>query len=460
MAGSGVQRRGIRRRLFFSFALQAGAISLALLLGVAGTSWVLQGSLMERALFDEADTLTQRLRLDPHAPPPHTTNLRGYVSRSPSDPLPPYLAALDEGFHKLDPVVPGAIAFVTRRDVGTLYLVFQQEYVLSLSLLFGIVPLGIVLLTIYLITWCTYRMSHSAVSPLVQLARRVENLNLNRLDDAEFDPEKFANSHDEVYVLTGALRQLGGRIQRFVERERNFTRDASHELRSPVTVIQMAADMLMEEGDLAPYQERTVRRIQNVAKDMQALIEALLMLARESGEGLAMKEFSVNEVAAAELDRYQFLIRNKSVSLSCSDRVQLHVMGPPSVLAVMIGNLIRNACAYTNEGGVKVIVGRGFVSVDDTGAGMTEEAVNKVFEPFYRGGRSGKGGHGVGLTIVKRLADRFGWPVEIQSELGVGTCATIYFPEFMVDDETGEAAKVNANESRGSDVDATNSVSA
>ncbi|MEM9184343.1 MAG: HAMP domain-containing sensor histidine kinase [Pseudomonadota bacterium] len=435
MASRDVQRRGVRRRLFFSFALQAGAISLAVILGVAGTSWVLQESLVERAMFEEADTLTERLRADPLASMPHTTNLRGYVKRSGGDQLPSYLAALGEGFHSLDPAVPGAIAFVTRRDVGTLYLVFQQQNVLSLSLLFGVVPLGLVLLTIYLITWWTYRMSHSAVSPLVQLARRVENLNLNRLDEAEFQPEQFANSDDEVYVLTSALNQLGGRIQRFVERERNFTRDASHELRSPVTVIQMAADMLLEEGDLAPYQERTVRRIQNVARDMQALIEALLMLARESGEGLAVKEFTVNAIVADELDRYGFLVRNKAVQLTQSDRVQLHVVGPPSVLAVMVGNLIRNACAYTSDGQVKVIVGRGFVSVDDSGVGMSEDAIARVFEPFYRAGRSGKGGHGVGLTIVKRLADRFGWPVEIQSELGVGTCATIYFPEFTVDDD-------------------------
>ena len=66
---------------------------------------------------------------------------------------------------------------------------------------------------------------------------------------------------------------------------------------------------------------------------------------------------------------------------------------------------------------------------------MTQEAVANAFEPFFRGERKGKGGHGVGLTIVKRLADRFGWPVEIKSELGVGTCATIYFPEYSVVNE-------------------------
>ncbi|MEM9529562.1 MAG: HAMP domain-containing sensor histidine kinase [Pseudomonadota bacterium] len=435
MSARDPQRGGVRRRLFYGFAMQVGAISLAVLLGVGATSLVIRGSLLERALLDEAETLTERLQEDPDAAPPHTTNLRAYVLRGPGDAVPDYLTALDDGFHELDDSVPGAIVYVTEREVGRLFLVFQQDYVQSLSLLFGIVPLGLVLLTIYLVTWWTYRMSHRAVSPLVKLARRVENLNLNRLDDAEFDPDSFAKSDDEVYILTNALRQLSGRIQRFVERERNFTRDASHELRTPVTVIQMAADMLLEEGDLAPYQERSVRRIQGVAKDMHALIEALLMLARESGEGMAVKDFCVNDVVSDELDRYEFLVRNKQVRLVQTDRFRMHVLGPPSVLAVMIGNLIRNACAYTNEGDVKVTVGRGFVSVDDSGVGMAEEHVSRVFEPFYRGGRTGKGGHGVGLTIVKRLADRFGWPVEIQSELGVGTCATIYFPEYTVGDD-------------------------
>ena len=441
------ERRGVRKSLFLGFALQAGAISLAVLLGVGATAWVLQHSLIERALEDEAATLTDRLRADPHASLPHTKNLRAYLWRGPEDEVPNYLIALEPGFHNLEPAQSGIVALVTRRDVGTLYLTFQQQYVWSLSLLFGLVPLGIVLLAVYLITFWTYRMSHRAVSPLVQLARRVERLNISRAGTADFEAEKFASTNSEVYVLSDALQQLSGRIQSFVERERNFTRDASHELRSPVTVIQMAADMLLEEGELAPYQQRTVRRIQTVAKDMQALIEALLMLARESGEGLAVKEFSVNQIVRDEVERYGFLVRNKTVRLKQSDRVQLNVLGPPSVLSVMIGNLIRNACAYTNDGTVKVIVGRGFVSVDDTGVGMADDAVERVFEPFFRAGRGGKGGHGVGLTIVKRLADRFSWPVEIKSELGVGTCATIYFPEFTLRDESngeGDSASLKA----------------
>jgi signal transduction histidine kinase len=79
-----------------------------------------------------------------------------------------------------------------------------------------------------------------------------------------------------------------------------------------------------------------------------------------------------------------------------------------------------------------VTVGPSSVTVNDTGAGMGEEELANAFRPFYRGQRRDARGHGIGLSIVKRLSDRFGWPVELASELGVGTRATITFPNPQV----------------------------
>ena len=106
-----------------------------------------------------------------------------------------------------------------------------------------------------------------------------------------------------------------------------------------------------------------------------------------------------------------------------------NLAAPCRVFAVLISNLLRNACQYTERGEVVVTVGRHFVRVDDTGQGMAADDVAHAFEPFYRGKTAGKGGHGVGLTIVRRLTDRFGWPVRLDSQLGVGTHATIEFPQ-------------------------------
>ena len=98
------------------------------------------------------------------------------------------------------------------------------------------------------------------------------------------------------------------------------------------------------------------------------------------------------------------------------------------VFAVMIGNLIRNACLYTEQRSVIVEVGTNEVRVTDTGSGMSEDDLERAFQPFYRGSRTGPRGHGIGLAIVRRIADRYRWQVTLESALGRGTTATAHFP--------------------------------
>jgi len=105
------------------------------------------------------------------------------------------------------------------------------------------------------------------------------------------------------------------------------------------------------------------------------------------------------------------------------------VRAAPKVVAIMVANLIRNACSYTDRGRVTVTVGKDFIRVADTGIGMTPDDLKNIFQAFFRGKGAPRGGHGVGLTIVKRLSDRFNWPVDIDSVLGVGTTVTIHFPD-------------------------------
>ncbi|MCB1602849.1 MAG: HAMP domain-containing histidine kinase, partial [Xanthomonadales bacterium] len=90
---------------------------------------------------------------------------------------------------------------------------------------------------------------------------------------------------------------------------------------------------------------------------------------------------------------------------------------------------IRNAVSYTDEGRVRVIVDPGMVTVEDTGVGMSEEDLKQIFQPFFRAEHGRRGGIGVGLTIVKRLSDRFRWPIEFESKLGEGTKVKVRFPD-------------------------------
>jgi len=425
-----VTRTGIRRKIWTVYVLQVAAISLATILGVYGAATVLEDVLIKRALDGEATYYWERYARDPHAPIPDTNNMTGYLLRdnaSDAD-LPETLRALKPGYHRIQHGGNVVLVLVSQGPPGRLYLVFNQEQVGRLAFLFGFVPLIVVLLIIYITTWLTYRASRRALSPVIALAKAVRGWDPKRPDLAAFDPRNLTSDPDgDVETLAGALHGFARRIEELVERERNFTRDASHELRSPLTVIKVAADVLIEE-ELQPFAERSVQRIRRSVRDMEAMIEAFLILARESDTGLPEEEFIANQAVSEEIERAQPLIEGKPVELHLEERATFGLRAPPKVFAAMIGNLIRNACLYTEAGRVRVIVGEDYVSVVDSGIGMSEDELMQAFQPYYRGGRSSRGGHGVGLTLVRRLSERFDWPIELHSTLGEGTTATIHFP--------------------------------
>jgi signal transduction histidine kinase len=100
---------------------------------------------------------------------------------------------------------------------------------------------------------------------------------------------------------------------------------------------------------------------------------------------------------------------------------------------VLVGNLLRNAFSYTDRGEVEVVIDADGVVIRDTGVGIAPERLGEIDRPFVRGESAQRGGHGVGLSIVRRLSDRFGWPVRIESEPGVGTRVEIRFPGARIE---------------------------
>jgi len=295
-------------------------------------------------------------------------------------------------------------------------------------MLFGLIPVVLVVLIIYLATWLTYRASRKALSPVIALAKVVRRWNPDHPDPASLAPDRLpAASDSDVEVLVAALYNFANRLEAFVERERNFTRDASHELRTPLTVMKVAVDVLADE-DMSPFAQRSLARIRRSVREMEALIETFLVLARESDSGLRDEDFLANDVVAAEVARYRELLVGKPVQLEVVEHARFALHAPPRVFALMIGNLIRNACLYTEQGSVVVEVGAADVCVTDTGSGMGEEDLERAFQPFYRGSRTGRSGHGIGLAIVRRIADRYHWQVTLESTLGKGTTATAHFP--------------------------------
>src|SRR5690348_7563729 len=191
------------------------------------------------------------------------------------------------------------------------------------------------------------RRTGDAHAAVITLANAVRGWNPNQPDASAFDPASLELEDADVAVLAKALHTLASRLEDFVERERNFTRDASHELRSPLTVIKVAADVLNEDGELEPFGARAVARIKRAVRDMEALIEAFLILARESDQGLPEEDFVVNLAAEEEIDRARDLVAGKPVEIHFVQDAHFALHAPPRVFAVLVSNLLRNACAYT-----------------------------------------------------------------------------------------------------------------
>jgi signal transduction histidine kinase len=421
---------GLRRKIWVAFILQMTAISFAAVLGVYAAATVIEDVLVRRILLHDAAYYLDKLKKDPALAPPDTYFVRGFLEKPGADAnaTPEYFRGLAPGYHRGGGDQRKAV-YVADSPAGRLYLGLDATRTHRLVLAFGMALCGIIIVIVYLTTWMTYRASRSALSPVIALANTVRDWDPKRPDLDALLPENLPVRPDgDVESLALALHAFATRLEEFVERERAFTRDASHELRTPLTVIKASADMLLED-DVPPFAQRSAARILRSVRDMESLIESFLILARESDTGLPEEEFSVNDAVHDEIERAQPLVEGKPVHIVRDERARLALYSSQRAFSVLVGNLIRNACQYTERGRVTVIVDADRVVVRDTGVGFSEEERKRAFVSFFRGDQGRGSGHGIGLTIVRRLAERFGWEVALSSEPDVGTEVSVVFPD-------------------------------
>ena len=422
---------GIAHRFGRAVAIQLTLVAVAAVLGTWGAGWVMKELLVKQALETEANYFWKSRQQNPDFNLPDTRNLIGFLStENNSSLLPADLQDLDSGFHELPSQSDYSVALVSQMNNEKLVLLFDGEQVHELTLYFGLLPLGVVLVLVYCSIYLGYRFYRSSVSPVISLAKKVESLDLESVGNNEFKPETLDLSTDrEIVTLTKALDRLTKRVREFISRERDFTRDVSHELRSPLTVISIACDMLLTEQELVRPAKNSVHRIKRAADDMKSLAEAFLLLARESDGSLTTEPVNVNELLAEEAERFRPLLEGKPVELNIKTYCQLEVNAPSKVLSVIISNFLGNAVMYTDTGTIDLIIDSNRLIVQDSGIGMEVDDKGQAFKPYFRGSNSRRGGHGVGLSIVKKLSDRFSWQVDLTSEPGVGTTATLHMPQ-------------------------------
>ena len=422
---------GINTKLVRVFLLQILAISVATVLGVFVAGLIAERVLVREALSGEATHFWSHYEKDATFPLPNTNNLTGYLSVGGDEQsLPDWLKGHDEdGFYRITQTPESEpLVSISSRGDARLFLVFDEVQVSQLALYFGLAPLTAVLLLIYLLTWVGYVMSRRAVSTMVKLADRVRNYDVKAGQFEPFQASEFGGVDDsEALTLVNAFNQFINRMQSSIQRERNFTRNASHELRTPLAVVKANLDLL-ERFDQPDKKQSVIDRMRRTVDGMEDLVETLLLLARDAESSLTTSSISLNELLSELLEELGEALSQPGVDYRLTAKGVLRVEAPKRVLAILFTNLIRNAMMYTDSGLIEVIIDRRGVVVKDTGCGMGEGEIERMFEPFVRGHDRSNEGYGLGLAIVRRLCDRFGWDLRASSEQGVGTEIHIEFP--------------------------------
>ena len=426
-------------------ALQVVLLSATVAAGIYITNTIVEDFLITEALQNEASHYWSLYEQDPKHPLPNTANMRGYLVNPDVSPestprsngtVPEQLLQHPAGFlGRVSMNEESPTLFVSQQsdDLGPrLYLVFFSEDVSQLAFYFGILPLSLALLLVYGFSFLTYRLSHRAISPIVKLADYLQEFRFGSYNQPAVDlGDLRALANLEVDVMIDSIDSFAERLDTFIERERIFTRDASHELRTPIAVFKGSLDLLQRKSDRSEDDVKAFARMRRTVDDMEGLIETLLLLARGEEVERIHEIRCLNELIPGYVEQLAPMAAERGLDLSIDEQAQLWVKAPSRVIQIILTNLLRNAINYTQQGSVIVRIRKNTISVIDTGIGMSPEELQHAFEPFYRGERSRASsmGHGLGLSIVRRLVHQFDWPIHVQSNVGKGTEVTIEFFE-------------------------------
>jgi heavy metal sensor kinase len=291
---------------------------------------------------------------------------------------------------------------------------------------------GLLLLTpavIVLASLGGYLMSRKALQPVAALAAHARLINDRNLDTRLPVP----NTGDEISDLSSTLNQMLERIDKAFASQRTFTGNASHELRTPISLLRTEIDVALYRPRSADEYRETLRRLNDEAVRMTNLVENLLSLARADGGAEALSMVPINlrtlfqaaeHVWAAPMHRAMLDFR---VEIPGESFV---LLGDSNSVQRLLSILLENATKFTPPGG-SVILGaavagsRVVISVRDTGIGIADVDRPRIFDRFYRAFQpsdASSRGSGLGLALAKWIAERHGAQITVESRPGRGSC--------------------------------------
>ena len=267
----------------------------------------------------------------------------------------------------------------------------------------------------------SYPLSGLLLKPFKELTSDIANINEGNLDKQLY----ITNRHDEIGKIKIAFNRLLVRLDTVLERQSNFTSNVAHELKTPLAVMKMYPETLDEDSTIEDYKKVIEVEKKNVDR-MSALVDDLLAYSRDID--IKATIVSIKDVIDKCLDDMKPLIDQKHITVHI-DIVDEDVVTSKELLSRLIYNILSNATRYNKEkGSIYIEYKAKELSIRDTGIGIPEDKLEHIFEPLYCVDKSRSrelGGSGIGLAMVKRIADTLGYKIEVSSKVDRGTVFTI-----------------------------------
>ena len=246
------------------------------------------------------------------------------------------------------------------------------------------------------------------------------------------------NTKDELGRLAATLNAMIGRLEKAFQRQKQFTSDASHELRAPLAVIEAESSLALQKERPPSDYRQSLETISQESKQMSSLIEQLLTLARADAgkEQWNFTDVNLGRAITNLSADVEVLCQEKGLSCQLGQIQDLVVKGDAARLRELFMNLLDNAIRYTPAPGtVSVSLHRegemAIVAIKDTGVGIAAEDMPFIFERFYRVDKArsrAQGGTGLGLAICRYIAEAHGGKIEVESQVGVGSTFSVWLP--------------------------------
>ncbi|UEB97354.1 HAMP domain-containing histidine kinase [Pseudomonas sp. HN2] len=292
------------------------------------------------------------------------------------------------------------------------------------SLLWPLSALGIALVVL---TLFSLLVTFSITRPLSRLRGAVHDLGQTTYQQNSL--AKLANRRDEFGVLATDFNRMGARLQSLIGSQRQLLRDVSHELRSPLARLRIA--LALAERANPEEREKLWPRLTRECDRLEALISEILVLARVDADNASAEEVDLNALLATLQKDAQLSSPEQTVRLQAEP--QLNLKGWPTMIERAVDNLLRNAQRFNpsdqpielqaSRQGERIVI-----SVRDHGQGVQAEHLSQLGEPFYRAPGQTAAGHGLGLAIAKRAAERHGGTLTLANHAQGGFVASLELP--------------------------------